>query len=257
MKVNPDNLKPLPIDTKPDLFNPAMIPQSGLGRNVNIMRLNLRSPQFREQQERERQKREMNANKSRPKSTGAVGSNLYNRRKMKKQNIFSQQNLPQINNNYMNKSNPKNYPQGYPPYQNTSGDENDLSPFRESSPHQKIINVQIDGPEMQNQDAFTNPQAAINYCDASNSQLEEQKNVPTLLLEDFLSNSLKTNMIPKAASQTCRGQILIRPIVKPIPYALTSSNRLAPETTKEFELTKKYMATGDSADVQHRYDHIQ
>ena len=71
----------------------------------------------------------------------------------------------------MNKSNAKNYNVN----QNASGEENDLSQFRDNTilSQKPIINVQIDGNEMQNQEAFGYPTAAINYCDASNSPAEE------------------------------------------------------------------------------------
>lgn len=48
---------------------------------------------------------------------------------------------------------------------------------------------------------------------------EDNENGPSLTLEDFDSAQLKINRVPKTASQTCQGQVLIRPVVKPIPYS--------------------------------------
>lgn len=41
---------------------------------------------------------------------------------------------------------------------------------------------------------------------------------PPRALEDFDSNILKIKKIPKRASLTCAGSVLIRKVVEPIPY---------------------------------------
>lgn len=57
-----------------------------------------------------------------------------------------------------------------------------------------------------------------NYDEEVRRSYEDQEG-PSLTLEDFDSASLKINRVPKTASQTCQGQVLIRPVVKPIPYS--------------------------------------
>lgn len=57
----------------------------------------------------------------------------------------------------------------------------------------------------------------------------------SLSLEDFDSENLKINRVPRTASQTCRGQILIKPIIRPIPY-LGLNKRLGKKTVEEFKL---------------------
>ena len=58
-----------------------------------------------------------------------------------------------------------------------------------------------------------------------------------LTLEDFDSSVLRLNNIPKTASTTCKGQLLIRPIVEPIPYT-GPSRAFDKDTIDEFGLTK-------------------
>jgi len=50
-----------------------------------------------------------------------------------------------------------------------------------------------------------------------------------LALEDFDSARIQINQVPKTASQTCRGQALIKPIVQPIPF--TGLNQKLPKDT--------------------------
>ena len=59
----------------------------------------------------------------------------------------------------------------------------------------------------------------------------------TLTLEDFDSNNLEIKRVPKTASQTCRGQVLIKPIVKPIPYT-GLNKKLGKKTVTEFNLNE-------------------
>jgi hypothetical protein len=59
-----------------------------------------------------------------------------------------------------------------------------------------------------------------------------------LTLEDFDSAKININRVPKTASQTCQGQMLIKPLIQPIPF--TGLNNALPMTTAtEFKLTEK------------------
>lgn len=70
-------------------------------------------------------------------------------------------------------------------------------------------------------------------------QALRQANV--LTLDDFDSKKVQLASIPKAASQTCQGQVLIKPIIEPIPYGAiyTPVKKLTARTIAEFKLSKR------------------
>lgn len=75
-----------------------------------------------------------------------------------------------------------------------------------------------------------------------------------LTLEDFDSAALKINRVPKTASQTCQGQVLIRPVVKPIPYSGYSA-ALHPTTIEQFKMSKKEQEISAGTKI-HKFNHI-
>ena len=66
-----------------------------------------------------------------------------------------------------------------------------------------------------------------------------------LTLEDFDSNALNLRKIPKTASTTCRGQILIRPVVEPVLYT-GPSRGFEKQTIDEFGLTEQELNRGSN-----------
>lgn len=60
---------------------------------------------------------------------------------------------------------------------------------------------------------------------------------PKLTLQDFDSNKVKIDDIPKVVSGTCQGQKLLRPVTKLIPF-VTNYNLMDPKTIKEFNINK-------------------
>ena len=61
--------------------------------------------------------------------------------------------------------------------------------------------------------------------------------------------------MPRTASQTCRGQVLIKPIVRPIPYT-GLNKRLGKKTVEEFHLNKHEQNVSQGTAL-HKFDHIQ
>lgn len=76
-------------------------------------------------------------------------------------------------------------------------------------------------------------------------------NLPGLTLEDFDSRQIIISKIPQAASQTCQGQTLLKPVVKPIPYT-GNGTKLTKKTILEFNLSKKDEMELDN----HKFDHV-
>jgi hypothetical protein len=74
-----------------------------------------------------------------------------------------------------------------------------------------------------------------------------------MTLEDFDSSRVKINKVPRTASQTCRGQVLIRPVVDPIPFV--GVNRLPKATVKRFKLTAKDKELVKGIKI-HKFDHV-
>jgi hypothetical protein len=68
-------------------------------------------------------------------------------------------------------------------------------------------------------------------------------------IDDLNASKLKIKTVPKLASQTCRGQVLLQPIITPVPYNQkhTSLNK---QTLQEFGLTKMKPL------YNHRFNHI-
>ena len=70
-----------------------------------------------------------------------------------------------------------------------------------------------------------------------------------MTIEDFSSDNFKSmKKVPRVASQTCKGQILIKPVVKPVLYR--NENHISLKTLKEFGISKCESA------MSHKYDHI-
>ena len=72
-------------------------------------------------------------------------------------------------------------------------------------------------------------------------------------LGDLNSNKVSIKVIPKKASQTCRGQILIKPIVDPIPYEKEKERVMGKETQKQFRVLDEDI---DGFEEVHRVDHV-
>mmetsp|Transcript_13546 Transcript_13546/g.21137 ORF Transcript_13546/g.21137 Transcript_13546/m.21137 type:complete len:129 (+) Transcript_13546:842-1228(+) len=79
-------------------------------------------------------------------------------------------------------------------------------------------------------------------------------NNPHLSIEDFDSKNLTLTRVPKAASQTCQGQVLLKPVIKPVPYT-GIKNRLLKSTIDEFRLTKKEQELSQGTNL-HRFNHV-
>lgn len=80
------------------------------------------------------------------------------------------------------------------------------------------------------------------------------ENFSALTLEDFDSENILIRRVPRTASQTCRGQILIKPIVRPIPYT-GLNKRLGRKTVEEFRLNKHEQNVSQGTTL-HKFDHI-
>lgn len=81
------------------------------------------------------------------------------------------------------------------------------------------------------------------------------ENFGALTLEDFDSQNIQIRRVPRTASQTCRGQVLIKPIVRPIPYT-GLNKRLGKKTVEEFRLNSHEQNVSQGTAL-HKYDHIQ
>ena len=97
-----------------------------------------------------------------------------------------------------------------------------------------IINLGPDGLEQ-----YTGSSQQQEQNSLMQRRIEMQRAWNPLVLEDFNSDYLKINKVPKNASQTCMGQRLIKPIVNPILFDEKDNrmNRLNRGTVAQFDLT--------------------
>jgi hypothetical protein len=57
-------------------------------------------------------------------------------------------------------------------------------------------------------------------------------------LEDFDSSRVDIKKVPKTASLTCKGQVLIKPVVQPILFK-GKANQMEWDTVKKFKISKE------------------
>lgn len=86
------------------------------------------------------------------------------------------------------------------------------------------------------------------------SQHSESPTQQILTIDQLDSDVVKLKYVPVAASQTCQGQKLIRPIVDAVPYS-AACKRLSPHTIEQFNLTKKEQILSSGITL-HQFDHI-
>ena len=75
-----------------------------------------------------------------------------------------------------------------------------------------------------------------------------------LVLEDFLSSSLRINMVPKNASQTLSGQRLLMPVVEPVPYE-SQKVGISKNTIQFFKLTEQDLRL-NAKENNHKFDYV-